>query len=50
MDNEKESLDYTYECKASLDTECGKQGIVHKMKRWNCYYTSCINPGCNYSI
>jgi hypothetical protein len=42
--------DFTYETKAAKDTPCGMKGIPHKMKRWNCYDTSCINPGCMYSI
>jgi hypothetical protein len=34
----------------SKEGKCGAEGKQHKMKRWNCYHTSCINKGCDYYI
>jgi hypothetical protein len=46
---EQEPLSWTYEHSNNLG-KCGEEGIPHKMKRWNCFHTSCINEGCLYSI
>ena len=40
----------TFVCDATPDTVCGKKGVQHRMKRWNCYSTTCLNEGCNYKI
>jgi hypothetical protein len=41
---------YTFIEDAAPDTICGEKGVPHRMKRWSCYDTQCINPGCNHKI
>lgn len=37
--------DFTFE-----HGHCEKHGIPHRMRRWNCYSTTCLNPGCKEKI
>jgi hypothetical protein len=48
--DEEEEIPGTYEQNAEQGTYCGDHGIKHKMKRWDCYRTECVNKGCNYKI
>lgn len=41
---------WDYELVADKDTVCGQKGIKHRMKRYNCYDTSCINEECDHWI
>ena len=46
----KEEITGWFPMSAHPKSVCGKKGIDHRMKRWNCYSTTCINDGCNERI
>ena len=46
----KDNLSFNFERPADTKSACGKVGIPHRMKRWNCYDTRCVNPRCSFKI